>query len=79
MKIKILFFGVLIDATNITHLELMDGEVQSTFELHDKLKEIYPLLKNYKYQIALNHTIIKEDLKLNEGDEIAFLPPFAGG
>ncbi|MBK7505574.1 MAG: MoaD/ThiS family protein [Bacteroidetes bacterium] len=29
--------------------------------------------------MAINQKIINTDINLNEGDEIAFLPPFSGG
>lgn len=43
------------------------------------LKNKFPQLKNFTYRIAVNKEIINKNTKLNDGDEIAFLPPFSGG
>jgi len=36
-------------------------------------------LKEINYKIAVNQTLADDSLLLNENDEIALLPPFAGG
>ena len=78
MHLKILFFGQLTDITQTTQMDL-NVFVSTAFELDVFLKKEFPDFKNHKYQIAINQKIISTDINLNEGDEIAFLPPFSGG
>lgn len=78
MHLNILFFGQLTDITQTTKMEL-NTPISTAFELDAFFKNEMPNLKNYKYQIAVNQKIISKDIILNEGDEIAFLPPFSGG
>ncbi|HMK21897.1 MAG TPA: MoaD/ThiS family protein [Terriglobales bacterium] len=37
------------------------------------------LIHKRKILVSVNHDIAQEDAVLNDGDEIALLPPFAGG
>lgn len=79
MKLKLLFFGVLTDVVNGQE-QIMEVADATTIEaLNALLKSTHPLLTRYKYNIAVNQQIADHDLSLNDGDEIAFLPPFAGG
>jgi molybdopterin synthase sulfur carrier subunit len=78
MRLKILFFGQLTEITRSTIIE-ENVSIKSVYQLEANFKIKFPELKNYKYQIAVNQKIISEDIILNEGDEIAFLPPFSGG
>ncbi|MBK6338630.1 MAG: MoaD/ThiS family protein [Bacteroidetes bacterium] len=78
MHLKILFFGQLTDITQTTKMDLNES-LSTAFELDAFLKKEFPDFKNHKYQIAINQKIINTDINLNEGDEIAFLPPFSGG
>jgi len=78
MKIEVLFFGVLSEITGKQALSL-DENAADTNELNDKLRGEYPEIKTVTYRIAVNHEIIDSNTKLNDGDEVAFMPPFAGG
>jgi len=39
----------------------------------------YPVLKNKSFKIAVNQQMATNNTVINENDEIALLPPFAGG
>ena len=77
MKIEVLFFGVLADVARKERLTI-DGAVDLD-NLKRKITAEIPEFDDYKYQVSVNKTIIRENIKLNNGDEVAFLPPFAGG
>ncbi len=77
MTVNVLFFGVLSEITGKDAFSI-DG-ITDTSELNNKLIEEYPEIKSVTYRIALNQKIIDSNTKLNEGDEVAFMPPFAGG
>jgi molybdopterin converting factor small subunit len=77
MQVKVLFFGVLseVTGTDLRHFR----DVKSINDLKLKLLDEYPEIEHYNYRISLNNEIISSDRILNEGDEVALLPPFAGG
>ena len=39
----------------------------------------YPKLRDLSFLISNNKKIVVENISLNQGDEIALLPPFSGG
>jgi len=41
--------------------------------------KIGELLQKKKVLVSVNQEIAHEDLEVNDGDEVALLPPFAGG
>jgi sulfur-carrier protein len=77
MGIKVLFFGVLGDRAGCSE-KVYDG-IHDTDTLERKVAEEIEGLEEYSYVISHNRTVIKENTLLNDGDEVAFLPPFAGG
>jgi molybdopterin synthase sulfur carrier subunit len=77
MEIKVLFFGVLAEVTQ-NRFKHYSG-VRSFQDLRFRIEDEYPELVHYSYRIAVNSEIINNDPVLRSGDEIAFMPPFAGG
>ncbi len=81
MKIKILLFGMLADAAGSASVEIEfeNSEQTDTDKLKSKVKSINNSFRNSVFVIAVNRKIVSSNLMLNENDEIALLPPFAGG
>ena len=78
MEVRLRYFGMIAEATNCSEENFVfDGK--SLQELKDIVEEKYPAIKSKTYQLALNQSLSNLDSKVNNGDEIAFLPPFAGG
>jgi sulfur-carrier protein len=77
MQVKVLFFGVLADVTgtNCKHF----SNVKSTGDLRLKIEDDFPEVVHYDYRISVNNEITDNNLLLNDGDEVALMPPFAGG
>jgi molybdopterin converting factor small subunit len=44
-----------------------------------KIADDYPSIVHYNFRISVNNEIIESPRDLKDGDEIALLPPFAGG
>jgi molybdopterin synthase sulfur carrier subunit len=77
MEVNVLFFGVLADVTGTNRKHYR--EINSFSDLRHRIEDDYPEIVHYNFRVAVNNEIINEEPALNHGDEIAFLPPFAGG
>lgn len=79
MEIKVKYFGSIAEET---------GKAEETISLQSGISEIqdfiafilnkYGLIDEGTIQVAVNQVIQKEG-KIQYGDEVAFLPPYAGG
>lgn len=78
MVVKVNYLGMLVDQTgkNEEKISLTDNKLSS---LDAALKDKYPMLKELPYNIVVNHEVAPSNLELQLEDEIALLPPFAGG
>jgi molybdopterin synthase catalytic subunit len=81
MRVQVLFFGVLKEIVGkpVEVIDLPEGaslrDVLARYELQiPRLKELLPSLA-----LAVNQQYSGPDTKLNEGDEVALLPPVSGG
>ena len=77
MNNKVLFFGILEDV--VGSKEIIISNINSSDELIKRIKYLYPELGNKTFQVSVNQQLINTNTTLNNGDEIALLPPFAGG
>ncbi|HAY32578.1 MAG TPA: MoaD/ThiS family protein [Ignavibacteria bacterium] len=79
MKVKVLYFGVTADITGKENEFIAD--VKDLKALTEILTSLYPGLRNANYRFAVNLKLIDDVniLSLKEDDEVALLPPFAGG
>ena len=77
MEVKVLFFGVLAEVTGTSFKHYKD--VRTLSDLTLRIADDFPEIVHYNYRIALNNEIIAGESSLKGDDEIAFLPPFAGG
>ena len=77
MKVNVLFFGALVEVTKLSSMVVND--VAKSEEAIELLHKKFPLLCHYKFSMALNQNFLTDSENLNDGDELALLPPFAGG
>ncbi|MCJ7450008.1 MAG: MoaD/ThiS family protein [Bacteroidales bacterium] len=77
MVVKVLFFGVLTEVTQTSCKHYND--VNSISHLKFRIQDDFPEIVHYNFRISVNNEIINDDAVLNDGDEIAFMPPFSGG
>lgn len=77
-NIKVLFFGVLAEVTKTNELNFKTNS-KNVADFEDEIVSLFADIKNYSYRIALNKNLTEGIELLNENDEVAFLPPFAGG
>ena len=78
MKIKVKYFGMIAEAAGRNEEVLELSEEISAADLKTRQVQHYQIKDSDSVQIAVNQNLDKE-VKLKEGDEVAFLPPFAGG
>jgi molybdopterin synthase sulfur carrier subunit len=77
MQVKVLFFGVLTDVAG-TDCKFYE-DVYSTGDLLHRIVDDYPEIEHYTYRLSVNSEITGEEQTLSDQDEVALLPPFAGG
>ncbi len=75
MKIRV--FGVLTQVMPDQDWPLQQPQTVEAFLRH--LREKHPRLKEYTFRVAVNQKLAAGDDMLRPGDELALLPPFAGG
>lgn len=80
MEITLKYFGIIADiADKKEEVFLLDETINSLEKLKLKLEIKYPKLLVINYSIAVNKKFLQNDILLEKYDEIALLPPFAGG
>jgi len=75
--LKIKYFGMIAETINKSEedIKFLGNLDLLTLELEGE----YPKLKDLNYKFAVNQTLVATNITLKENDEIALLPPFAGG
>jgi molybdopterin converting factor subunit 1 len=81
MKIKVLFFGVTQDLTRIQEEQAEIPEGANLDGLWGRYASRFPRLNDLSgvLLLAVNQEIADRTRVLQEGDEVAFLPPVSGG
>ncbi|MBK8599944.1 MAG: MoaD/ThiS family protein [Flavobacterium sp.] len=80
MEIKLKYFGLVADHTKKKdEVIFFEGNSITLLEVQKRLHETYPKLITTTYYFAINQMLIQGDTSVNNLDEIALLPPFAGG
>ena len=79
MKVEVKFFARYreIVGSEDVDLELDDGT--TVVSLIARLVEKYPEFPSDPHMAAVNAEYVEPDVILNDGDEVAFFPPFSGG
>jgi len=78
VTLKLKYFGMTAEASGKDE-ELLDNNYSSVKELKADLLAKYPNLLEINFKVAVNQEIVNDDYKLSGNEEIALLPPFAGG
>lgn len=77
MNIQVLLFGSMAEI--VGKAKLIVNDCNDTDSLKVKMIIEYPQLNNCVFLISVNKKLIKANHQLEQGNEVAFLPPFAGG
>jgi molybdopterin converting factor subunit 1 len=81
MRVRLLFFAVLRDITGTSEYELELPEGTRATDLWNRLRHQHGELAAYQRppMTAINETYADADQLLHDGDQVAFIPPVAGG
>jgi len=81
MKYSIKLFGIFEDEIGQSVLDIEAESVLKVGELREKLHQKYPILEEVQhYMVAVNQIYCNDfNALLTEKDEIALIPPIAGG
>jgi len=77
MQINIKYFGQIAELTQKAE-ESLECSESFISDLVDQLISKYPDLKNRDFKVAQNQELVSLETLLT-GEELALLPPFAGG
>lgn len=80
MKLLVKYFGMIADITGLEE-ECLEMEPSASIQnCRDLLNEKYKGIESLGYRMSVNLDIYNDlSITLKENDEIALLPPFAGG
>ena len=84
MTVKVVFFGSLREALGVNSVDLKISGSSRVSSLISQLAdqqsaEWLDILTAENIRIAVNQSIISEDVGVTDGDEVAFFPPVTGG
>ncbi|MBE9531568.1 MAG: MoaD/ThiS family protein [Proteobacteria bacterium] len=78
--IKVLLFGTFAKEAGSKVVELeAKGEGQTLGDIIDEIRETYIKGDVGIYMMAVNEEQATPDRIINDGDEVAIMPPFSGG
>lgn len=76
-EVRILAFGKIEEI--VGKKEFIFNGAGDTDSLRQALAQQHPGLRGFKFAIAVDKIIVTGNVCLNEGSEVALLPPFSGG
>lgn len=77
MEVKVLFFGVLAEVTRINCKYY--SAIKSFADLKGRIEDEFPEIVHYSFRFSVNSEMTDREPELKNGDEVALMPPFAGG
>jgi molybdopterin synthase catalytic subunit len=80
MKVRLLYFAVLRDIVGKSETEWEVPDGTRAADLWQRLRAQHAKLAAAPQPMtAVNETYVRPDAMLRDGDEVAFIPPVAGG
>jgi molybdopterin converting factor small subunit len=79
MNLNVKYFGMIAESVGKDQQEIFLENGQHLTDFAEVIESLYPQLQGFVFQFAVNQSTTSENVALKEGDEIALLPPFAGG
>jgi molybdopterin converting factor small subunit len=80
VNVRVLLFAGLRERAGTGEVELTDVDAGSDVAaLLERLADRWPFLREAPLAIACNQAIVERSRRLEDGDELALLPPVSGG
>ena len=79
MIYKVKYFGRIAELIGKTEENIEAENIITIADFQDELIQKYNELTNEKFSIAVDMKIMDLTASMNDANEIAILPPFAGG
>ena len=80
MQISILLFGIAKDIVGKHELKMEVGKPCNVASLKEKIIQQFPGFELLRHlAVAVNNEYANNETMVNEGDEIALIPPVSGG
>ncbi len=81
MRVTVRLFARLVDIAGVAELDREVGPAATIGTVWRQLVGEFPALADYEKSIstAVNADYARMDQSVNDGDEVAFLPPVSGG
>jgi len=78
MAITIKYFGAIEEVTGRSEEQFSEQQFDTLDAIKSHVLAKYKSIGELSFQLAVNQSLT-ESATLGDGDEVAFLPPFAGG
>ena len=81
MRIQVRLFAILRELTKLERVELELPEASTVAQASDLIGRHFPGLKVHlpRVAFAVNQAYVSAETVLNDGDELALIPPVSGG
>ncbi len=80
MRVAVRFFAMFRERAGVAHTEVEMPDGSSPAQLLEHLRSQFPSLPSESpVLMAVNSEYVSEEAVLQEGDEVAFIPPVSGG
>ena len=81
MTLRVHLFSVLREKLGRDLIEVQVSEPASGRDLLDQLVSTYSEIAPYRpvVRLAVNEAYVRDDVQLNDGDEVALITPVSGG
>lgn len=81
MRIKVKFFAILRERAGTAEVIKEIGEGSTVSDLWRALQQDFPKLNvsGIRLLYAVNQNYVKPESRLNDQDEVVFIPPVSGG
>ncbi len=81
MRVTVKLFGAVREAVGAVELSLSVAHGSRVADVRDRLAADHPIFASFgdRLAVSVNFEIASADAQLNDGDEVAFLPPVSGG
>lgn len=80
-RITVLLFAAAREVVGASELQLPTTQITDAKSVLDALCALHPGLKAYRrsLRVAINGEYARDDSRVSPGDEVAIIPPVAGG